>query len=75
MDADKPRCKNCGDETRFPANSTGPREKLGWCVPCYRQAEKMATHSEGARSGVWEPPPADAYRKDVPGVVKRTTFD
>jgi hypothetical protein len=33
----KPRCKNCGDETSFPANSVGDRAHREWCVHCYRQ--------------------------------------
>lgn len=28
----KPTCKNCGDETSFPANAVGGREKKQWCV-------------------------------------------
>ena len=70
-----PRCKNCGDETRFPANSTGPREKLGWCVPCYRQAERMSSGGPSeAHSGVWKPPAADEYREPR-GLYGRTPYD
>lgn len=37
----KPRCKNCGDETSFPANADHERSKLGWCVPCYTTWRKL----------------------------------
>jgi hypothetical protein len=29
------RCKNCGDRTTFSVRAAGPREKLGWCRPCW----------------------------------------
>ncbi len=41
---EKPRCKNCGDETTFPSNSNGERAQKGWCVPCYTQWFKFAPH-------------------------------
>jgi len=70
----KPLCANCGDETRFPSNATGPREKLGWCVSCYRQAERMSKRSKQSQDGIWKPP-ADEHYKDGPGAVRPTPFD
>jgi len=67
-------CANCGDETTFPSNTTGPRMKLGWCVPCYKQAEKMSFKQDQSVSGVWVPPDAGRY-KDGPGINRRTPFD
>lgn len=36
MKKPKPRCKSCNDETSFPSNCNGMREKLEWCVSCFR---------------------------------------
>ena len=37
-------CKNCGDKTNLKL-ATGPRQHLGWCVPCFKQA-KVAEREE-----------------------------
>ncbi|HVY62851.1 MAG TPA: hypothetical protein VHF22_14435, partial [Planctomycetota bacterium] len=39
--APRPRCTNCGDETRFNENVDPERERKGWCVACWRQAERL----------------------------------
>jgi len=36
----KPRCKNCGAETTFPANADWERESFGWCPGCYKTWKK-----------------------------------
>jgi len=44
----KPCCKNCGDETTFPANVDWEREKLGWCTACFNYRKKnMRQDSQG----------------------------
>ncbi len=33
----KAACKNCGDPTNFSGDNVDPkREKLGWCVNCFK---------------------------------------
>lgn len=56
---EKPRCKNCGDETVFPSNTDGARLRLGWCVPCWRQAKRHQAHDDSP----WVPPREEQYDK------------
>ena len=49
MRKEKPKCKNCGDETTFPRTCDMEREQKGWCVPCYSYWKKNripTTHGE-----------------------------
>ncbi len=45
----KPRCKNCGDETTFPANCDWTRENRGWCVPCFNVWKQHDRYSKDRR--------------------------
>jgi len=71
---ERPRCENCGDPTNF-GNATGPRAKLKWCGPCYKQAsrETLRKRGAGADMGPWMPPEDSAYRNREYG--PRKPFD
>jgi len=47
MKKEKPKCKNCGDETTFRSNCDFEREKEGWCVSCFqfRKGNLRTRHS------------------------------
>lgn len=64
------RCKNCGNVTHMDDNTTGPREQLGWCRPCWKTAMKLyggIPHGDmgfiaGGKRAVYDPP-RELYRK------------
>ena len=49
---EKPRCKNCGDETTFPKTVDTERETKGWCTACYGFWKKNHRYSRGGGE-VW----------------------
>lgn len=57
---EKPRCKNCGDETTFPKTAVAGRVTKGWCVPCYTTWFKYAPRNGGEH---WTDE-KDMYRRD-----------
>jgi hypothetical protein len=48
---EKPRCKNCGDETTFPKTVDAERETKGWCTACFGTWKKNWRDRSGG--GVW----------------------
>lgn len=69
--AGKPRCKNCGDRTHFDENAAGPREKLGWCRPCWLTAMKNTPHGGHADMGFV----AGEQRDPERGIYKSGPYD
>lgn len=63
----KLRCKNCGDETIFPANADFERSKKGWCVSCYKQWFKYGQDVES-----YDP---DHGWKETRNLYGKTSYD
>ncbi len=59
----KPLCKNCGDETTFPASAVGDRVHKGWCVSCFTTWKKFGPKR-----------PDQAWREPL-GLHARRPFD
>lgn len=67
---EKPRCKNCGDETNFSGENAHPeRLKMEWCVPCFKQHEKKVEFERPLLDGRTE------FWKDDREIYRKTPYD